>query len=277
MSLMAILVTVETIVLVLLTLLVAGLLRSHAEILRRLESLAPEGADGSGAGSVSSSDRPSGNGLGDLPQPREHLTPAFDIVGTTLAGDAVKVGVLNGRTNTILAFLSSGCTKCHTFWSGLGGPEQEEIPQGTRVVIVTKDTQYESPAKLRDLAPPGVPLVMSSEAWEAYGVPGSPFFVYVDGASGKVHGEGSAGNWSQVASLLRDALADQELAQAGGNASGGNDGRSRRRRMSRAAQRDLREDRELLAAGIGPGHSSFYPDRTEDDPVHTSDGRGEGR
>ena len=36
---MAVLIAVETLVLVLLTLLVAGLLRSHAEILRRLHAI----------------------------------------------------------------------------------------------------------------------------------------------------------------------------------------------------------------------------------------------
>ena len=49
----------------------------------------------------------------------------------------------------------------------------------------------ESPSRLRDLAPADVPVVMSSQAWEDYGVTMSPYFVLV-GADGEVRGEGAA-------------------------------------------------------------------------------------
>jgi hypothetical protein len=202
---MAVLVAVETLVLVLLTLLVGGLLRSHAEILRRLELVSPEASSGVNR-------QPEGPGSELLPQPREHVPQAFDVAGTTLAGDAVKLAVKSERVNTLLAFLSSGCTKCRTFWEGLGNEARQELPEQLRVVVVTKGSSFESPAKLLELAPSAIPLVMSSQAWSDYDVPGSPYFVYVDGKSGQVHGEGSAGSWSQVASLLRDALADQALS-----------------------------------------------------------------
>ena len=52
---------------------------------------------------------------------------------------------------------------------------------------------------------------MSSAAWEAYHVQGSPYFIHV-GEDGRVAGEGTATAWDQVRSLLRDAAADADLA-----------------------------------------------------------------
>jgi hypothetical protein len=231
---MAILITVETLILALLALLVAGLLRSHAEILRRLAELEGE--------------RPRTRPVGqELAPARDAGAPAFDVAGNTLSGDAVKLAVSGGRANTLLAFLSSGCLPCVGLWKGLS---QVRPPSGSRLVVVTKDRSEESPTKLRDLAPPGTTLVMSSQAWLDYGVKGSPYFVYVDGLAGQVHSEGSATNWDQVTSLLRDALADQDLArhqQIEGEAFG--DG---------SAERIRRADHELAAAGILPGHPSLW-------------------
>jgi hypothetical protein len=54
--------------------------------------------------------------------------------------------------------------------------------------------------------------VQSSRAWEDFGISMSPYFCFVDGATGDVRSEGAAMTWEQVASLLRDALLDEELA-----------------------------------------------------------------
>jgi len=214
------LVSAETVVLVLLCLLVAGLLRSHAEILRRLESVTGEGPE-------------------RLPQPpaRDADAPAPDVAGVSLAGDAFQIGMATG-SGTLLAFLTSGCATCKGFWDAFR--DRPELPAGGRLVIVCKDGSHESPTRLRELAPPDVPVVLSSAAWEAYGVPVAPYFVYVDGSSGLVQGEGAASAWPQVVSLLTDALAD-----ANGYGDGG-------------AGRARRAEAELELAGIGPGHPSLY-------------------
>ena len=84
---MAVLVAVETVVLVLLAVLVAGLLRSHAEILRRLHTL--------GAGSRPTSAMPLPVALrprGDVPR-TAGLGPAHDIAGAGLRDDAVHVPI----------------------------------------------------------------------------------------------------------------------------------------------------------------------------------------
>jgi hypothetical protein len=225
---MTALVAVETLLLVLLVVLVASLLRSHAEILRRLGPPDEDGAAEELATSI----------VG--PATRAGDRPATDIVGTTLDGDAVKIAVGSEAPPTLLAFLTSGCTLCRGFWEAFGSPRRAELPAGTRLVAVTKDGSHESPARLRELRPDDVPVVMSTSTWKAYRVPGAPYFAYIEG--GHVAGEGAAGAWEQLASLMRDAVEDTRLAATGGG-----------------EERTARMDRTLAAAGIGPGHPSLYP------------------
>jgi hypothetical protein len=182
-----VLVACETLLLVLLVLLVAALLRSHAEILSRLgppqESQLPEPAHRTGA------------------------RGARDLAGVTLARDALKIGLGEAAPPTLVAFLTSGCTACLAFWEDLRADRRpRELPADVRVVAVTKDSSHESPSRLRELAGDTVPVVMSSAAWHDYGVSVAPYFVYVQG--GQVHGEGSASSWLQISSLVRDAIDD---------------------------------------------------------------------
>ena len=202
-------VVVETIVLALLSVVVVALLRSHAEILRRLpEPEEPEPSLPHDEPIVLSD----GARLpAHLPSPRRRATEAHDISGTTPAGDAVVVSMAVG-SNTVLAFLSTGCLTCRTFWDGLQPAVRTPLPGGARVVVVVKDPAFESPSKLRELAPPDVQVVQSSRAWEDFGIEMSPYFCFVDGSTGEVRSEGAAMTWEQVASLLRDALLDEELA-----------------------------------------------------------------
>jgi hypothetical protein len=213
-----VLVACETLLLVLLLLLVAGLLRSHAEILRRLG--------------------PPDEGESRLPEPggRSGGRAARDVAGTTLAGDALMIGLGPSSPPTLLAFLSSGCAVCERLWEDLRAGRPGELPAEVRLVAVVKDARAESPARLRAVARTSVPVVMSSAAWKDYGVPATPYFVYIEG--GHVQGEGSASGWKQIVSLLRDATADAAHRNGGADA----------------------ED-ALAAAGIGPGHPSLYPDR----------------
>jgi hypothetical protein len=227
------LVAVETLLLVLLVLLVAGLLRSHAEILRRLgppDGAEPDGAEADGAMVVR--EHAPARDAGEL--------AAADVAGMTLGGDSLKVSLAPGSPPTLLAFLTSGCTSCRNFWEAFGAGGVDELAPGVRVVAVAKDGSHESPSRLRELAPSWLPVLLSSAAWDAYSVPGSPYFVYVEG--GSIQGEGSATQWPQLASLLRDARADL----------GADAGRAGQRRAVRA-------DSALEAAGIGPGHPSLYP------------------
>jgi hypothetical protein len=252
---LTVLVTIETIALVLLSLLVAGLLRSHAEILRRL---------------ATSEDRSGSPSIDPTTLADRNAAPAHDIGGTTLGGEPVKLAVAGGGAGSLIAFLSSGCSTCGEFWRAFDGDLRETLPTGARLIVVTKDSSHESPSKLRELAPPDVPVVMSSAAWDAYAVPMTPYFVYVDGASGLIAGEGTAEGWPQVISLLRDALLDTELAVArngsppgGGRSAGNGNGvvhaaPDLSSRPGGGAGRSSRVDEELRAAGIEPAHPSLY-------------------
>jgi hypothetical protein len=211
-------VTVETLLLVLLVLLVGGLLRSHAEILRRLDELQPGGTA--------------------TAAPARTSTAAHDVSGVSLGGDAMHVGVTRPGTATLLAFLTSGCGTCAEFWDAFADP-RTRLPEGVGLLVVTKDPSHESAVRLRELAPSGVRVVMSSRAWVDYDVPASPYFVHIDGG-GRLAGEGTAQRLDQVLSLLADATDDL----AGGEGS---------------ADRALRVERELATAGIGPDHPSLRP------------------
>ena len=249
---MIVLVAVETLVLVLLTLLVAGLLRSHAEILRRLPPQEEDRLD-AGSGPAPNLSADSSPPTGPARQP----VRAPDIVGTTLQGDPVKIAVSGGGRGTLLAFLSTGCATCGRLWEGLHPARREPTPGGTRTVVVTRDRSTESPSRLRRMAPPDISMVMSSAAWEDYEVPMTPYFVYV-GTSGLIEGEGVAEAWPQVLSLLRDALDDAEGAgRPGRPATSGNGGRTGGASGGGPA-RQRRIDQELQAAGIRPDDPSLY-------------------
>jgi hypothetical protein len=225
---MVAIVSVETVLLVLLIVLVAGLLRSHAEIMRRL---------GSGEGGPGPLTAPA------PAAPRERSREAVsapELAGVTPTGDAVKLAFDGGgAAPTLLAFLTSGCSTCAGFWESL--PERR-LPAGVRTVIVTHGADRERPAKLRELSPTGIPVVMSSQAWDDYEIPGAPYFVLVDSA---IRGEGVATTWHALASLVGDAVEDEREAQ----------------RPGAGERRAERIDETFAAAGIGPDHPSLYPDR----------------
>ena len=84
---MEVLVGVETVLLVVVGVLLVGVLRSHAELLRRLDS-------GDAIGGVAGATGASGPRLAEgvpAPPPARAVADAVDVAGTTLAGDAVKI------------------------------------------------------------------------------------------------------------------------------------------------------------------------------------------
>jgi hypothetical protein len=160
------------------------------------------------------------------------------VFGTTLAGDAVKLDFEGAaRAPTLLAFLSSGCATCAGFWQALG---QERAPAGVQTVVITRGGERERPARLRALAPAGLPVIMSTQAWEDYAIPGAPYFLLIDR---EIRGEGVATTWEGLSSLVTDAIEDQGLQQ----------------RVPAGTRRARQVDATLAAHGIGPGHPSLYP------------------
>jgi hypothetical protein len=230
---------VEGVLLALALLFVFALLRSHAEILRRLAAIeatldaAPDDSPSAagGPGAFASGGRGAG---GEAP----------DIAGRTLAGEAVKLSLAGGSQPTLLAFLGSGCGACAPLWQGLHG--DPPLPAGTRLAVVTKGPEREHLARLLELAPPDVEVVMSTQAWRDFDIPSTPHFVRIDG--GEIAGRGSATGWEQIASLLRDAD-DDRVPRARGT-----------------SERAARAERALEEAGIVAGHPSLYPSRSTSDP-----------
>lgn len=252
---MTAIVTALGLAVVVLGILVVGLLRTHADILRALHDLGL-GLDGETAGA-----EPGGGARSvvrtqvGVPAPRHGALgrAAEPIVGTTPAGGSVAISLSPRPHATVLAFLSSGCSTCVSFWTTFRGPV--DLPgEGTQLVIVTRGPDHESPAEIARLAPPHVTTVQSSDAWARFDVPGSPYFALVDGANGQIVGEGSATTWEHVVGLLQRAVDD------GGVRLTGTPDRAGRGDLSGdAAAREARIDRDLAAAGITPGHSSLYP------------------
>jgi hypothetical protein len=243
---MTLAVTLLTIAVAVLTLLVVGLLRSHATILRRLHEL------GAGIEEV-----PVGDPGAPRTTPDDHAAPrtlpgtpapsaapagraAHDLSGVAPDGEVRVLRVAGAGGDTILAFLSTGCTTCAAFWGELHDPQ---LPERTRLIVVTKGPEEESPAEVAAMAPAGATVLMSSEAWEDYEIPGSPYVVHVEGASGTVRGEGTGADWPQVRRMLLQAAGDRG---------------SGRGKAAADARREHEIDRTLLAAGVTPGDPSLY-------------------
>jgi hypothetical protein len=214
------LIVIEGIVILLLVVLVAGLLRSHAEILRQLDAL---GGGEPHEAHVAPPRRLARNGAATV------------LAGSTPTGATTTISLAGSRGHTLLAFLSSTCTACGAFW-------RSEVPSltGIRPVVITKGAEAESPAAIAKLMNPTVSTVMSTEAWESFAVPATPYFVLVNNA-GEIVGEGSAPTWAQVAEMMRRAIADD---------------RHSLRRSTTERKEDV--DEELTAAGIEPGDSRLY-------------------
>ena len=81
---------------------------------------------------------------------------------------------------------------------------------------------------------------MSSEAWAAYEVPGSPYFVLVDGPSGQARGEGTGIDWPQVRGLLEQVADDDVFAS-----------QLEARRVAKPAADDARERRVDAELHVG--------------------------
>jgi hypothetical protein len=239
-------VIIEAVTLAFLGILVVGLLRSHAEILRKLHDLG-EGLDEPTGHTASRPAIRTAAGDGSTGG------PAHDLSGQTLDGEAVEIGLVGGTRNTLLAFLSGTCYTCEPFWQALAAGV--DVPDGARVIAVVQDG--DSRPRLRKLAGADLLVVASDQAWLDYEVPGSPHFVYVDGPAGRVVGEGTASTWEQIRDLVEHAT--------GGGATPTDElppGRDNAERI----------DLELLSAGIGPGHPSLYPGTEPARPETSSTG-----
>jgi len=236
----------ETAILFLLALLVVGLLRSHAEILQRLSHMGHADPDHDAT--------PTGDEIapGLAPLPSIDLQAArpqiSSISGVTLDLERIEVPISGNGGYRLLAFLGTGCLSCLDFLTELRDGQPPAIPERVELLVITKDPAEENLARLREAGPFEVPVIMATPAWEQCGVPGSPYFVLLDGMTGTQIGGGSASRWDQVGSLLSDTLAEIDLGQE----------LQRVDRRGRRRSRLGREEEELVRAGVSPDHGSLY-------------------
>lgn len=235
---MTVLNVAEAVLIVVALVYIVALLRSHADILRRLAIL---------------EDAREPTPAGTDPATVSMLPFAPEVRGVTLAGRPVTVAFDAGSPMTLLAFLTSGCGSCRALWADLRDESQLAM-LGVKVLVITQDPSRESLSRLRELRVAAVEVIMSAVAWSDYEIPSSPHFVLTDGRGG-IAGRGSAMSWSQLIGMVAEARADADAA--------GVPARTTRERAERA-------ERALEDAGIGPGHPSLYPSASVGDGVSAS-------
>lgn len=152
----------------------------------------------------------------------DRTAPSADLTGIDPDGLPITVPVAGVEQDTVVAFLSSGCVTCQTFWDAFAAPppgsagsaksgwrarrggrsrsagQSLRLPAGTRLVVVTKGPEVERPEVVVRLAPDHHPTVMATEAFARYQIAGAPSFVLLDGATGQVRARATGDTWPQV-------------------------------------------------------------------------------
>jgi hypothetical protein len=97
-----------------------------------------------------------------------------------------------GGGRLALLFLTSSCQSCLQLWQEAKGGDP-----ATPVVLVTPGPEMESRRKAEQLAPEGLTVVMSGDAWSLYDVLGAPWLVVIEDER-IIHDERSPETWEEV-------------------------------------------------------------------------------
>ncbi|WP_432476614.1 hypothetical protein [Nocardioides sp. GXQ0305] len=130
---------------------------------------------------------------------------AVDVRGTDPEGEPTVIPLEATAQPTLLAFLSTSCDICVGLWERLRDGALASGAPGVVPVVVTRDATQEDAGLVRSLATAEVPVVLSSEAWDDYEVPGSPYVMVVSAAPGSVAAEGSVATWEDLVRIARSA------------------------------------------------------------------------
>lgn len=127
---------------------------------------------------------------------------AHPIEGVDPSGRPVSFG-LAGRL-TLLVFVSTSCEGCRDLWAAFASG-CSPLPRGIDAIVITKGPTVEAPSEVAVLSG-RTPVVMADAPWVDYAVHAGPFFVVVDGASGRVATEGVAWSVAQIQSAVRAVM-----------------------------------------------------------------------
>ena len=230
-------------------LLVVGLLRSHAEILRRLHDLGVDLDDARRTREPCTRDQ--FNVFPEVPSPgptRRRCRPGRDLSGVDLADGAVSVRVV-GAPHTHADRLPVRHLPHLRALLGRVRPAGRARPLARRAARDRDQgpRRGEPGAHRRRRARRGIPLVMSREAWDGLRrARARPTSCWSTARPGQARGEGTGIDWPQVRGLLDAGQPTTRCSPAS----------SRRGGCAKPAADDARErrvDAELMAAGIRPG------------------------
>lgn len=218
-----------------LAILVVGLLKTQAEILRKLNTLGITLDDDHSHAPIAISTKPNRN-LGET-----------KLVGVSPEGDPIVMSLDIGSDPLLVAFLSTTCSSCQEFWETIDSEELRFHGTKYRAAVVTLGPNEESPTRAASLRSGTADVVMSSEAWALFEVPGAPYFALYDPTTSSVIGEGSATDMMALNTFLSDAAGDRTWDQARGTDRSDSD-------------REKMIDEELRRAGITPGDPRLHHD-----------------
>ncbi len=135
-------------------------------------------------------------------QAAPELSDVVPVVGTTPDGDAVEVALDEGPW--LVAFLSTSCSICVDVWTRMAQDGLRQVDPTVRAVVVTKDAGKEDVEQVvRVQAGSELPVVLSTEAWSDYEIPGSPYLLLLDGTAGRLVSEGPVRGWDDVVRMVR--------------------------------------------------------------------------
>jgi hypothetical protein len=134
--------------------------------------------------------------------------PAPAVAGLDPGGHPLDVPVSARPGRLALLFLTSSCRPCRDLWSAAQAMPAPPDPAARAVIILTPSPSTESRRRVADLAPPSVPVLMSSDAWHAYGVTRAPWLALLEG--GTITAEGPApADWTKVVATDSAVSADR--------------------------------------------------------------------
>lgn len=107
------------------------------------------------------------------------------------------VTVSPGAGRLALLFLTTSCEPCRRLWD-----EAKSGDPATPVVLVTTGPEIESRRKAEELAPEGLTLVMSGDAWSLYDVHRAPWLVVIEDTR-IVHDDRAPAAWEDVRALAQ--------------------------------------------------------------------------